>query len=306
MMRAMTDAREAALEELYASTPDAFAAKRDAIARRLVREGHADAAAEVKARRRPTPLAYVLNQLARRHPEDLAELVDLGRELARAHRGALRGGRGPDLREAIGRQRSAINRLTAKTTSLMRGLGMTPDGHLAEIGDALHAALVDPAVGAALEEGRLERAPGPAVALSEIAPPIAARDPARDARAAREKEKADAKREQAIARARAEAEACEERLAEADHAAETAESEARAREDAASALANRSGELAAEAERLASEERRIAAESRRLAKAAATAERAAKQARAKATAARADAERARRAAERAAAKIERS
>src|SRR5438132_1242423 len=67
----MATSLDEALEDLYRATPEAFTAKRDALAKRLKDEGDADAAGAVKARRKPTQIAYVLNQLARRHPGEL-------------------------------------------------------------------------------------------------------------------------------------------------------------------------------------------------------------------------------------------
>jgi len=156
------DLREV-IDALYASSPDDFTAERNAAAKRLAAEGESQAASKVKALRKPTQIAWVLNQLTRRHPDDVAALVDVGRDLARAQRKALRGGdASSDLRETIGRQRAAIHELTTKTAALMRELGVSSAGHLDEIAGALQAALVDPTVGAQLEEGRLEKVPEPA------------------------------------------------------------------------------------------------------------------------------------------------
>src|SRR5665811_922073 len=87
-----------ALDELYRASPAEFTGKRDALAKRLKAAGEVAGAADVKAQRRPTLIAYVLNQLARKHAGELADLVDVGRELARAQRKALRGEAGTDLR----------------------------------------------------------------------------------------------------------------------------------------------------------------------------------------------------------------
>lgn len=154
---------DAAVDELYANAPDAFTKKRDELAKRLKSEGRADVAATVKALRKPTQIAWVLNQVARRFADEVGELVDVGRELARAQRKALRGGDASgDLRTAIGRQREVVRDLTTKAGGLMRELGVAATGHLDEIAGALQAALVDPIVGAQLEEGRLEKVPEPA------------------------------------------------------------------------------------------------------------------------------------------------
>lgn len=172
---------DAAVDELYANAPDAFTKKRDELAKRLKTEGRADAAATVKALRKPTQIAWVLNQVARRFADEVGELVDVGRELARAQRKALRGGDASgELRAAIGRQRDVVRDLTTKAGGLMRELGVAATGHLDEIAGALQAALVDPIVGAQLEEGRLEKVPeratgfpgasAAAAAATEVAP----------------------------------------------------------------------------------------------------------------------------------------
>jgi len=158
-MRGGSASVEKALEELYSSDPGDFTKKRDAISKELKARGDGEAAATVRARRKPTQIAWVLNQLARRHPDDVAELVDVGRELAREQRKALRGEGAGSFRESIERQRKVVGDLTRRTAELMKELGVDPSGHLDEIASALQAALVDPSVGAQLEEGRLEKPP---------------------------------------------------------------------------------------------------------------------------------------------------
>jgi len=153
---------DVALDELYGASPAEFTARRDALAKRLKAAGDDGAASEIKGRRKPTQLAYVLNQLARRHGDDVAELVDVGRELARAQRKALRGEAGHDLRDAIARQRSVVAGLTATSAALMAELGVAGSGHLDEMASALRTAMIDPAIGALLEEGRLDKVPEPA------------------------------------------------------------------------------------------------------------------------------------------------
>ena len=167
------DEVDAAIDELYANAPDAFTKKRDELAKRLKSEGNANASAAVKALRKPTQIAYVLNQVARRFADEVGELVDVGRELARAQRKALRGGDASgDLRAAIGRQRDVVRDLTTKAGGLMREIGVSATGHLDEIAGALQAALVDPIVGAQLEEGRLEKVPEPATGFPGAAPQV--------------------------------------------------------------------------------------------------------------------------------------
>src|SRR5437870_3049375 len=125
--------RDLALEELFRAPPTEFTATRDALAKRLKNDGDPEGAAELKKLRRPPVVAYVLNQLARAHADDVAELVDVGRELARAQRKAVRGETATGLREAIARQREVVASLTARTSALMKELGVSPAGHLDEI-----------------------------------------------------------------------------------------------------------------------------------------------------------------------------
>jgi hypothetical protein len=241
------------IDALYDAAPAGFTKERDALAKRLKADGDAAASARVKALRKPTAIAYVLNQLSRRHPEELAELVDVGRALARAQRKALRGEPGHDLRDAIGKQRAVVAALTTQTASVMKELGLAADAHLDAIARALQAALVDPAVGEQLEEGRLEKVPEAAAGFAgveaaegepeEIAEPPARTHAGATAKAktkADAKAKADAEAREARARAKADADAREARAvaleAEARRAKEAAD-EAQRRANAAAAVA---------------------------------------------------------------------
>ena len=276
---------EEALDTLYATPPDEFTARRDALARELASAGNGEDAKRLKATRKPTTVAYVLNQLARRHPDDIAALVDVGRDLARAERKALRSGSGGgELRDAIARQRGIVRDLTQKASRLVRELGLGAAAHLDQMTAAFQTALVDPAAGAALEAGRLDKAPERAgAAFGSLAPDdvVLARPPrpvplpSKKARAptkAAERAKAKATQREAARRAREEA------------AARKAEAAREARERARR-----------EAEALAAEAARADAEADRLEAAAARSLAAAKDARAKATALARDAARAARA-----------
>jgi hypothetical protein len=71
---------EGALEQLYQAPADEFTKRRDALAKKLRDAGAAAAAKSLRERRKPTQIAWVLNQLSRRYPDDIAELVDVGRD----------------------------------------------------------------------------------------------------------------------------------------------------------------------------------------------------------------------------------
>lgn len=156
---AVTSSLEAALEELYGTPPADFTKARASIAKRLKIAGDTEAAKAVAEQRKPTRIAWILNQLARRFPDDVAELVDVGRELLREQRKALRGDASTSLRGSIERQRKVVAALTQTAGTVMKDLGVAPGGHLEEVASALRAALVDPVIGARLEEGRFDKAP---------------------------------------------------------------------------------------------------------------------------------------------------
>ena len=247
---------ESALEELYSSDPAGFTKKRDALAKQLKAGGDKEAAASVTARRKPTQIAWVLNQLARREPDAIADLVDVGRDLAREQRRALRGDKAGGLRESIDRQRKTITALAHKTTALMKDLGVDPAAHLDEVTSALQAALVDPAVGAQLEEGRFEKAPEAAVGFGGPVPedftPREAPKPApkkhddskEKAAAARKKKK----KKKALAEHARAVSAAKAGLKEAELAAKRARQAADRAEDDAKTAIERAKELAADAD----------------------------------------------------------
>ncbi|HEY8076860.1 MAG TPA: hypothetical protein VIF62_22190 [Labilithrix sp.] len=273
----MASSVEQALEELYAGSPATFTRTRDRLAKELRASGDTEGASAIAARHRPTQIAHVLNQLARRHANALAELVDVGRELARVQRGVLRGGHASGLREAIERQRKVIADLTQRAAGVMRDLGIDPHDHLDEIASALHAALVDPAIGDALESGRLEKAPTatagfPGAATIEEAPIGAAHErpkrherddakrrtaEARDEATRRKAEAAEARRSKAGEREEAKRRKAEARAAaksaQRHEAAQRDEAKRRAEESADAERARRSAEAIAAAEKSAAD-----------------------------------------------------
>lgn len=245
------DAYARAIDELYAASPEAFTKRRDELAKDLRAAGDAEGARALAALRRPTKVAYLLNQVARREAEEVTALVDLGRELARVQRRAIRGQAGPDeLRETIARQREAIAGLVARARAVAAELGFDAAGTLDDVASALRTAMTDATAGAELEAGRLTRPPEIAIGLpTDDLLPAARRAPQRTRE--RERERAEnaaaenAAREAASLRAdasRAEALAAELRTT-ADRATSAAAEAERA--------ARRRARLASSAERSA-------------------------------------------------------
>ncbi|HZG95712.1 MAG TPA: hypothetical protein VEZ46_13480, partial [Mycobacteriales bacterium] len=68
------------VDELYGLPPEEFVTRRDALAREL-RSSDRGASAEIKALRRPTVGAWLVNQLARAEAEALDELLETGAAL---------------------------------------------------------------------------------------------------------------------------------------------------------------------------------------------------------------------------------
>src|SRR5207249_4123605 len=75
----------------YAALPTDFTGARNDLARRLKQAGQVEAAAGVKQLRKPTVPLWAVNQLARRHPDDVRALLDAGERLRVAQQAALRG-----------------------------------------------------------------------------------------------------------------------------------------------------------------------------------------------------------------------
>lgn len=239
----MPSSERKALDELYAAAPADFVATRKRLAKK-----HPGLA----KRRKPTQTAYALNQLARRHPDAVADLVDAGRALSRAQRKALRGS-ASGLREAIDRQRTVIRERMQEVARLVTELGVD-DAHLPEIARALQAALVDPRVGEQLEEGHLDRVPEASGGLFELGPEEDSASPTKKSSAAATK--------RAAAKQAAAAKAAARKKHAAERRAALAEAEARAAE-----LAKAARTAAAEATKA----RQVAADAKKKAAAAASA-----------------------------------
>jgi hypothetical protein len=134
-------------DALYAGPPEAFTAARTAAAKE-----HPDLARELRALRRPTVAAWLVNALARAEPDLLDELLALGPALGAAQRA----GEADDLR-TLGAQRRALLRAVTDRAFAIAGRAPTATSR-AEVEGTLDAALADPATADAVRSGRLTRA----------------------------------------------------------------------------------------------------------------------------------------------------
>ncbi len=148
----MSDDVDPETDALFDLAADAFVAARDALAKARRAAGDRASAASVKQLRRPTLSAWALNQLARRHPDDVRTLVDQGTALAAAQDQALAGAT-VDLREPGRARMETLRRLTRAAEAELAGQGST--GHRDEVVATLTAASVDQASAALLLQGRL-------------------------------------------------------------------------------------------------------------------------------------------------------
>jgi len=232
---------EAELDTLYAGSPEEFTAARNDLARRLRQAGQKDAAAQVKQLRKPTVPLWAVNQLARRHPDELRTLLDAADRLRTAQQDALRGGEPGELRKATTDEREAVRRLTQRAEALAREAGRPIAAE--RIAATLRAAAVDPVARELLAQGRLseelEASGFGALAGMEVAAapaPKAKRPPSPAAQRRREEQlrklqnevaktgRDVAKSSKSVARAETALAEAREKLAAAEAAARQAES----------------------------------------------------------------------------------
>jgi hypothetical protein len=143
---------EAELDDLYALPPEDFIRARNDLAQRLKQAGQGDAAARVKQLRKPTVPLWAVNQLARRHPDEVRALLAAGDRLRAAQQAALRG-ESQELRAATAEERKLVRGLTRRGEELLQEAGHSADPK--RIAGTLRAAAVDPASRESLEQGRL-------------------------------------------------------------------------------------------------------------------------------------------------------
>lgn len=147
---------EQEIDELFRSPAARFTAARDELARRLAAGGDKEGAKEVKGLRKPTLIAWALNQLSRRHREDLESMIEAGSDLRAAQRKAVSGVKG-EFREAMERRRKLVQMLTHRAVEILLEAGRGPQNAEDEIGRTLEAASSDPDAAEALLQGHLTK-----------------------------------------------------------------------------------------------------------------------------------------------------
>ncbi|MFK4084219.1 hypothetical protein ACI2LF_08945 [Kribbella sp. NPDC020789] len=143
---------EEAADQLYASPAADFIATRNELAKQLKADGDQLASTRLKALRKPTVAAWVANLVARKLSDDLDDLLALGDEF----REATADMDGDRLRELTPKRHQLLDKLV-KEAAQLADQKLSADV-IQKLRETLDAALVDPAAGDAVREGRLSSA----------------------------------------------------------------------------------------------------------------------------------------------------
>ena len=243
---------DGAVDELYGVPLDEFTPRRDALARDLRRNGERDAAAWVKALRKPTAAAWIVNQLARSRKRQAKELLRAADGLRAAHQRLMEGRADADaLRSAAEAEQAAARALLRDADGFLDRDGHAPsDATLEKVAETIRAVALDDEARAGFALGRLTRERQ----ASGFGPLAAAASATRDRKGAARGETAAGKEALQKARAAQRERAQELRTAERELASAEREAERAVRRlERARADADRSRSRLAEAESLVAE-----------------------------------------------------
>lgn len=246
----MTPPSGAEIDRLYSSPLDQFTSARDALSRTLRQDGDRDAAADVKKLRKPSVAAWALNQVRFAEPEAVERLTSAGERLREAQQRLLEQGERDLLREAVARERGAVEEVVALAEQHLRDAGhplsVTVEGKLR---DTAHAAALGDDAGEELRSGRLVHEhviSDLGLAGAEIPARRPVQQPKRESRKVealrRRVEQAQAARDEAQAKLRT----VEREAKEARQAAERAERNLKRARDKAEEATSRAEELESE------------------------------------------------------------
>lgn len=173
----MTDA----VDSLFAADLSEFVKVRDALVKQLKAEGDKEGAAAVKAMRKPSTVAWAVNQVARQRGDDVAELVRRAGAVRDAQERAVGGREDGSLRTTTRDWRDLVAELGAAAAELVG------PQYRDEAAGAFEAASTDEALVDTLVAGRFVAAPTPggfglseAWTVSEINNPTGTRNVYRD------------------------------------------------------------------------------------------------------------------------------
>lgn len=184
------------IDLLYGKPLAEFTAARDALARKLRDAGDKADADAVKALRKPTVSAWVINQIARKERMKVRSLLVAGEKLRKAHGEVLGGGQPAAVAEATEAERNATNHLVSSAEKVLSDAGHSANqSTLDRIAATLRAAAVEDEGRVLLERGRLQHDLDP----TGFGPPVPVVTPGRSGAAGRGgKAERDARTRQAV------------------------------------------------------------------------------------------------------------
>jgi hypothetical protein len=153
---------DAAWDRLFSASRATFVAERQRLAKELKAAGKKDESAQVAALTKPSVAAWVVNQLARRHPELIKKLGKAGARLREVQLGRHEP-TGDDRRafsEAVAAQRDALREARVAALALLAEEGNAAPVHLVEtVLRILRGGAASDEAQAIIAQGRLEREP---------------------------------------------------------------------------------------------------------------------------------------------------
>ena len=234
------------IDELFTKAPGEFTAARNALAAKAKEAGRKDLAIRIGGLRKPTANVWLVNQIARRNPKQIAALLEAADELREAQAAALRGEGGESLQAASQAWRAIVKDL------VKRGRAIADRFDDATIAATLFGASARPSHAKQLAEGTLVEEIEPpdfssALGMSDGAP--ASRVAATPKKA--EPERKDGRRETSERRKQEDEKRREREESEKEKARERELAEARREAERAAKAAARDDARAAELERRA-------------------------------------------------------
>lgn len=146
-------------DELYALPRDEFTAARNAAVKRAREHGDKALAEQIKALRRPSTAAWLVNALSREHPDEIRALMELGDGL-RAAQDQLEG---EALRQLSRQRHEVVHGLVQQARALARSAGQpASEAVTRELEDTFSAAVNSSGAAQAVAGGRLTSALDPA------------------------------------------------------------------------------------------------------------------------------------------------
>lgn len=139
-------------EELYGVAPAEFTDARNGYVKELKAAKDREMSERVKALKKPSTAAWVVNMLVRHNAEEMKQVLDLGRSL-RAAQADLDG---EALRELTKQRRKLVSAVAGKGRTLAKELGQKiSESVQRQVEDTLHAAMVDTDAESAVRSGML-------------------------------------------------------------------------------------------------------------------------------------------------------